>query len=356
MRILIVRLGAIGDVVHTLPALAALRRTWPQAYIAWAVERGGAAKLLADTPYLDDLIELDLRGWRKRLWHPATWRASYRAVQRLHESAFDVALDFQGLLKSAGIVKFSRALRRVGFATEALREKASAACYTEQVAVDDRGHIIEKNLQLAAHLGCEIAKPYVFPLALNEEDRQFAAQYAARGSFAILNPGGGWVTKLWSTAGFAEIADRLWQVHGLRSFVTYGPGEEALARAVVEQSRSGAAELLNTNLKEFVALALQAKLFVGGDTGPMHLAAAASAPIVALFGPTSARRNGPFAAEDVVVERFDLDCRTDCYRRQCSHISCMKLPVEMVWQGIEKRLRIADCGLRNKEMPVVSFK
>lgn len=356
MRILIVRLGAIGDVVHTLPALAALRRMWPQAYIAWAVERGGAAKLLADTPYLDDLIELDLRGWRKRLWSPAMWREAYKTIQRMHESAFDVALDFQGLLKSAGIAKFSRAPRRIGFVTEALREKGSAAVYTEQVAVDDEGHIIQKNLQLAAHLGCDIAGQYVFPIALNEEDRQFAQQHAARGPFAILNPGGGWVTKLWSTAGFAEIADRLWQVHGLRSFVTYGPGEEVLAREVIDQSRSGAAEMLNANLKEFVALAAQARLFVGGDTGPMHLAAAASTPIVALFGPTSARRNGPFAEADVVVERFDLDCRTDCYRRSCSHISCMKLPVEQVWQGIEKRLRQVKRRKQTKERAVVSFK
>jgi heptosyltransferase I len=349
MRILIVRLGAIGDVVHTLPALAALRRTWPQAYIAWAVERGGAAKLLADTPYLNDLIELDLRGWRKRLWRPAMWREAQRMMQRLHESAFDIALDFQGLMKSAGIVKFSRAPRRIGFATEALREKGSATMYTEQVTVNDSGHIIQKNLQLAKYLGCEITKPYVFPISLNEEDLELADRHAARGPFALLNPGGGWVTKLWSTAGFAEIADRLWQVHGLRSFVTYGPGEETLAREVRAQSHSGAVELLDANLKQFVALAQQAHLFVGGDTGPMHLAAAASAPIVALFGPTSARRNGPFAEADVVVERFDLDCRTACYRRSCSHISCMKLPVEQVWQGIEKRLRQVGRGTQVKE-------
>ncbi len=138
--------------------------------------------------------------------------------------------------------------------------------------------------------------------------------------------------------------------------MTYGPGEETLAREVIEQSHSGAAEMLNANLKEFVALALQAKLFVGGDTGPMHLAAAASAPIVALFGPTSARRNGPFAEADVVVERFDLDCRTDCYRRSCSHISCMKLPVEQVWQGIEQRLARVGRGKQIKEKAWVSFK
>lgn len=355
MRILIVRLGAIGDVVHTLPALAALRRTWPQAHLAWAVERGGAAKLLANTPALDDLIELDLRGWRKRSWQPATWRAFYQAIQHLRASEFEIALDFQGLLKSAGIAKLSRAPRRIGFATEALREQASAAIYTEQVAVNDRGHIIQKNLQLAAQLGCDVTQPYLFPIALDGKDLQFAEQCAGRGPYVILNPGGGWVTKLWSTAGFAEIADRLWQAHRMRSFITYGPGEEAMARAVVDQSRSSAAEMLDANLKQFFGLAQRAQLFVGGDTGPMHLAAAAGAPIVALFGPTSAKRNGPFAQTDVVVERFDLACRTDCYRRQCSHISCMRLPVELVWQGIEKRLGRMGSGKRVKELPVYSL-
>src|SRR5262249_16889300 len=167
-----------------------------------------------------------------------------------------------------------------------------------------------------------------------------------KGALAILNPGGGWPTKLWHTSEFAAIADRLWEVYGIRSAVTYGPGELSLAQAVVAQSRTGAAFALDSTLKQFLALAARARLFLGGDTGPMHLAAAARTPIVALFGPTSARRNGPFAADDVVVERFDLDCRVDCYRRYCSHTSCMKIPVESVWREIEMRLRNAECGMR----------
>jgi heptosyltransferase I len=358
MRILIIRLGAIGDVVHTLPALAALRRTWPQAYLAWAVERGGAAKLLQGNPCLDDLIELDMRGWRKRLGQAETWRAIFGSVKRLHAGRFDVALDFQGLMKSAAIAQFSRAARKIGFATEALRERGSAAVYTEQVAVDDQDHVIKKNLRLVEHIGGAWPVRYEFPLALSDEELAFAETQAARceGQFAILNPGGGWVTKLWSTAGFADIADRLWQAFGLRSFVTYGPGEEELAREIIEQAKAGAAELLEANLKQYFALAQRARLFVGGDTGPLHLAAAAGTPIVALFGPTSARRNGPFDVDDVVVERLDLDCRTDCYRRSCSHISCMKLPVDLVWQGVVKRLQSAECRMQigSTELPVGS--
>lgn len=351
-RILIVRLGAIGDVVHTLPALAALRHAMPEARISWAVERGGAANLLRDNPCLDDLIELDLRGWRKSLINAETRAAIREAITHLRGIRFDLALDFQGLLKSAMIARLAGAPRRIGFARQALREPMSALFLTEEVEADDRDHVIKKNLQLVSHLGCKVTGEYEFPISLSSEDRRFAEERFEQfdGSFAILNPGGGWPTKLWGAEGFAAIADRLWEVYGIRSGVTYGPGEEELARSVVSGSRAGSGVVLDSTLKQFFALAQKAKLFIGGDTGPMHIAASAGAPVVAIFGPTSSRRNGPFAKGDVVIERSDLDCREDCYRRSCSHTSCMKIPVETVWQGIVKRLR----NPASRELPILS--
>ncbi len=342
MRILIVKLGAIGDVVHTLPALAALRRTLPEAHIAWVVERGGAAKLLRDNPCIDELIEVDTRGWRKDLLGSTTRTAIKTSLSQLR--GFDVALDFQGLLKSGMMAWLARAPRRIGFCKQALREPASAYLLTELVNVDDDDHIIKKNLQLVAHLGVATDGAYEFPLGISFTEKQFAAQQISQrgGNVAIINPGGGWPTKLWNVEGFAAIADRLWEVYGWRSVVTYGPGEEALANSVIAHSRSGAVELLDSTLKQFFAIAQQAKLFLGGDTGPLHLAAAAGTPIVGIYGPTPARRNGPFAAADVIVERFDLDCRVDCFRRSCSHTSCMKIPVEAVWQQIQKRISATD--------------
>ncbi len=341
MRILIVRLGAIGDVVHTLPALAALRRALPDAHLAWAVERGGSSKLLKGNPYLDDLIELDLRGWRKSLSRLETLGAIGEAINRLRRERFDLSLDFQGLFKSAMIPWLGRVPRRIGFARGALREPAGAWLLTERVEADDRDHVIRKNLRLVAHLDIRPADEYEFPIGLEDGDEEFAERRSAQfdGSFAIINPGGGWPTKLWGPEGFAVIADRLWKAYGVRSAVTYGPGEETLAQSVVSQAQTGAAVTLDSTLKQFFALARRAVVFIGGDTGPMHLAAAAGAPIVAIFGPTSSRRNGPFAKNDLVVERFDLDCRVDCYRRSCSHTSCMKIPVEAVWQEVVKRLQ-----------------
>ena len=356
MRILIVKLGSIGDVVHTLPALAALRRAAPTNYLAWVVERGGAAQVLRDNPDLDALIEVDTRGWRKSLMKGETRAAIREAVARLRGEQFDVALDFQGLLKSGMIAWLSRAPRRVGFVPDALREPASALLLTERVEVDDREHVIGKNLSLVTHLGYPAGGDYAFPIGLSREDEQFAEEQAGRlkQAFALINPGGGWPTKLWSTSGFAAIADRLWGAYGLRSVITYGPGEEDLAQSVVAQTRSGAAVMLASTLKQFFALARRAALFIGGDTGPLHLAAAAHTPVVGIYGPSSARRNGPFATDDVVVERWDIDCRVDCYRRSCSHTSCMKIPVETVWQGVAKRMMNAECGTRNQPSPFIA--
>jgi len=259
-------------------------------------------------------------------------------------SSFDLALDFQGLMKSAFIPWLVRIPRRVGFAREALREPAGGIMLTEHVEANDHDHIIKKNLRLVAHLSCDTNGAYEFPIALSSQDELFANEQTALlgGSFAIINPGGGWPTKLWGAGNFAKIADRLWETYGIHSAVTYGPGEEGLAHDVINLTRTGRATILDTGLKQFFALAQKARIFIGGDTGPMHLAAAAGTPIVAIFGPTDSRRNGPFSGEDVVIERFDLDCRTACYRRSCSHISCMNIPVESVWQGVEKRLRSAS--------------
>jgi ADP-heptose:LPS heptosyltransferase len=164
---------------------------------------------------------------------------------------------------------------------------------------------------------------------------------ANTGRAAIINPGGGWATKLWAARRYGELADWLWNDCEIESFVTYGAGEEALAREVVSSSRSGMCQALPSTLKQFVALARRAKLFVGGDTGPLHLAAASGTPIVGLYGPTSPERNGPFNTSDITVGR-NLWCRTGCYRRKCWHWECMEIPIDEVKQAIRDRLARPD--------------
>jgi lipopolysaccharide heptosyltransferase I len=346
MRILIVKLSSIGDVVHALPAVASIRRALPHAQIQWAVERRAGA-ILEGSLAIDQLIEIDTRQWRRSPLARATAAEIRSSIARLKnpsgdDAPPDVAIDFQGLIKSGFIAWASGAKRRVGFCSLDLRERASRIFLTHQAATADKQHVIEKNLALArAAIDVEMddSLEYEFPIAVSAEDEAFAAKEASLSSlrFAIINPGGGWKTKLWPAERYGQIADWLSKEVGLSSIVTCGPGEENLAQAVVTYSRTGAARTVTSSLKQFVALARRAALFVGGDTGPLHLAAAAGAPIVGLYGPTSPLRNGPFDKRDITVG-LDLWCRADCHRRSCWHWRCMDIELSEVQRAILKRL------------------
>jgi lipopolysaccharide heptosyltransferase I len=346
MRILFVKLGSIGDVVHTLPALAAVRRAVPGAEISWVVERG-AAEILRDNQFLETLIEVDTKGLRRQPMSGETLAATRRQLRRLRASPFDLALDFQGLIKSAFVARLSGARRRAGFDRAHLREPAGRFLLTETVPVPAHTHVIRKNLALAAGaLGVELptdADSFEFPVAVSREHEREADEIiqTVGEKFIILNPGGGWPTKLWDAGRFGALADAVWREFGMRSVVTYGPGERESAGRVAASSRSGAAFAASPSLKGFFALARRASAYVGGDTGPTHLAVAAGAPVVGLFGPTEWWRNGSPRAEDVCVERNDISCRTDCHRRACSNWICMEIETGRVFEAVAGRLRRA---------------
>jgi lipopolysaccharide heptosyltransferase I len=347
MRLLIVKLGSIGDIVHTLPVLAAVRRALPRAEISWVVERR-AAGILGDNRFLNRLIEVDTKVLRRWPVSGETLLAPRQQLRRLRASAFDVALDFQGLLKSATIARLSGAPRRYGFARESLREPASRFLLTRTIRVPLRSHVIVKNLTLAAEaLGISVPTDpaeFEFPISIlraHELEAEEAAE-GTKGLYAILNPGGGWPTKLWSAERFGQLADELWTHHGLSSIITYGPGETELAGRVLQSSRTGRARMVNVSLKGFYALARRAQVYVGGDTGPTHLAVAAGAPVAGLFGPTEWWRNGSPRPTDICIERKDIHCRADCHRRSCSQWICMDIEVEQVLHFVGERLRRAS--------------
>ena len=355
MRILIVKLSAIGDVVHTLPAACLLRKRFPDAHISWVVDPR-ARQLLESSPVIDEVIEFDTRAVQKGLVNGSAPNGLRTQLKNLRAGAkangsnqSDIAIDFQGLIKSGLVAYASGASRRIGFCVKDLREPASQMFLTERVDTTQQTHVIEKNLALArAAIDLECSEQssvvassdrYEFPITVSTQDEQFvdAAIGKQQTQFAILNPGGGWPTKLWPTERYAELADWLWSDCGLSSVVTFGPGEEPLAHAIASHAQSGKVLPQTSTLKQFVALARRAALFVGGDTGPLHLAAASGTPIVSLFGPTSPERNGPFDSSDISVGR-DLWCRSDCHRRSCWHWECMDISVDEVKQAIVRRL------------------
>ena len=353
MRILIVRLGSIGDIVHALPSLGAIRGALPEAEISWVVE-SRAAEILRSNPLLDRLIVIDTKALRRGLMSGETLRAPRQQLRLLRASAFDLALDFQGLIKSAMIARLSGARRIVGFAREALREPPSRILLQETVQIPKGLHVIRKNLALVeGALRIPIpfdAEEFQFPIAIDQTHEDEAANAVGLDRpYAILNPGGGWPTKLWSAEKFGLLADELWDHFRLHSLLTSGPGEEELTQRALSSSKSGKARAVSLSLKGLCALAKHADVYVGGETGPTHLAIAMGAPVVGLLGPTEWWRNGSPNPKDICVERTDIDCRENCHRRSCSKWICMDIDVERVLHAVSERLaragRIAPAHL-----------
>ena len=306
MNILIVRLGALGDIVHAIPAAAALRRAHPGARIDWAVD-ARHSELLELVPVLDRRVPISTGG---------AWSV-LAAVRELRKYTYDVALDLQGLLKSAVLARLSGAKRVVGFPSALLRERTARPFYTE-TAGEAAPHVIHKNLSALTALGVRVAD-VEFPI----EDRRPAVVAEARSRlgigggerFALLNPGAAWPNKRWPPVYFAEVARALRSRHALQSLVLWGPDERALAQGIVDASEGSAAVSPETAIADLVSLSKAAALMVSGDTGPMHIAAAAGTPIVGIFGPTDPGRNGPWAEDDLSVSRYRT-CACH-YQRQC---------------------------------------
>ena len=334
MNILIVRLGALGDIVHTVPAAAALRAAFPDARIDWLVDarHREAVNLVTVVDRTVVLERSSLSGW-------------IEVARFLRAGGYDVALDFQGLLKSAVLARASGAPRVIGFSIWHLREKTARPFYSETGARRDRhadgetDHVIFKNLRLLGALGVSDMRVR-FPLA-EVESAALASVRAALGegrAFALINPGAAWPNKRWLPERFGEVAAFLRDVRGLPSIVLWGPGEQGLAGAVVEASEGAARVAPATGLSDLLALSRAASVMVSGDTGPLHIAAAAGTPTISLFGPTDPHRNGPWALDDVAISRFGAcSCQ---YERRCHKPSWCLASIESaeVTAAIQQRL------------------
>jgi lipopolysaccharide heptosyltransferase I len=299
-RILIVRLSAIGDVLHGLPVLCALREALPKAHLAWMVE-GRAAELLAGHPALDEVVAV-----RRR------WLKSPPAVLKLWRrlrGRFDIAIDVQGLSKSAVAARLSGAPQRIGLAAPDGREISP---WLNNVLIRPTAtHVIDRNLELLAPLGIAPGRVH-FDLPEREADGhradQTIAQAGGTSRCALINPGAGWPSKLWPAERFAAVAEYLGRVHGLVSLAVWaGDQENAWARRIVARSGGWARLAPATSLVELAALARRSQLFVSSDTGPLHLAAAVGTPCVGLFGPMPGERNGPYGEQHITIQVARLE-------------------------------------------------
>lgn len=306
--ILIVRLGAMGDVLHAMPAVAALREALPEIHLGWVIERRWSELLIsaegeratsAGRDLVDSIHVVDTRSWRKYPFRPATMKEIRSTLGSLGAQKYGLAIDLQGASKSALVAKFSHAGSTYGFANP--REHLATMFYSAKVSTHSP-HVIDQNLELCS---AAVHRPLTageFDLPRSASAEQWCETKLRElgiGKFAILNPGSGWGAKCWPAERFAEVARRLGN-SGILSLVNHGPGEEELAESVVRLS-GGTARALFATIPQLISLTRRAALFVGGDTGPLHLAAALKIPVVALFGPTDPARNGPYGTRSVTL-------------------------------------------------------
>jgi heptosyltransferase-1 len=333
MKVLIVRVGAMGDVLHALPAVAALKRARPLWRVDWAVDPRWAPLLVDDEhgPIVDMVHLVPTKEWSKAPVSPATLRSVLGLRKELRTEHYDLAVDMQGTLRSAVIGRMAAPLDFAGYTDP--RESLAAKFYKRKIT--RRGaHVVE---QSAALLGeaCGVA---LEPGAVEIPRAQWAEGWAAneavvRRPMALLTAGGGWGAKQWPATRYGVLAAEL-QRMGFDVVVNAPRADDAIVLSVVAAS-GGAARVVVCNVAGLISLLSRTDLLVGGDTGPMHLAAAMGVPLVALFGPTSPERNGPWGPGEKRVLR-DAASATTYKRSDVTDPGLMNLNVETVVEAVKE--------------------
>jgi heptosyltransferase-1 len=337
-RFLLVRLGALGDIVHAIPVAAALSRAFPSARIDWLVSAKHRG-LLDLVPVVDRRLAIRDRG------DAGGGTSLVSAIRELRRNRYDVVFDLQGLLKSAVLARLSGAPRVIGFSSGYLRERLARPFYTEvydpggggMYDPGERSHVVQMNLGLLTTIGVAVAAPE-FPIERIDTEIARALRERAGGRYALVNPGAAWPNKRWPAARYGAVARAVDARHGLKTIVSWGPGEEPLAQEVVRESAGAALLSPRTSIVDLLALIRAATVMISGDTGPTHVAAALGTPIVGIYGPTRPSRNGPWAPLDITISRDDV-CQCHHLRR-CTRDRMCLLDVEAaeVLDAVERRL------------------
>jgi heptosyltransferase-1 len=330
-KFLVVRLSSLGDIVHTFPAVAALRESFPAAEIVWLTHPRW--KLLVESSALATQV------WATETRSVSSLRG---ILSRIRERKFSVAIDYQGLWKSAALPLFG-VPRRIGFSSETVREYGVPMLYTDRVRCTQT-HIADQNGGLSLRTGARRGGA-AFSLNVSQSDAT-AVRYYLQGHgiehYVALSPGGGWRSKCWPAERFGVLCKKLRDALGLRCIVNYGPGEEQLASTIRDASGTADPLLYNGDLGPLMALLRNTLCIVGGDTGPLHLAVALGTPAVALFGPTDPARNGPYRVDDSAsVVRRDIVLRspravTSYKRGDQPDPSMLEIEVDAVFEAVRR--------------------
>ncbi len=323
-RFAVVRLGSLGDIVHTFPAVAALRESFPEANIVWLTHPRWT-ELVASSGLASEIWPLDSRDL-----------SSVReVVSKLRAFRPDSAIDFQGLWKSAFPAFLAGVSRRIGFSSATIREYGVPILYTDRVNCHTM-HIADQNGELSRRAGTATGVAVVQLRVAESDESAVKTQLQQEGiaSYVVLSPGGGWRSKCWPPDRFGALCQRIRNELGLRCLINYGPSEEELFAAVKSASGTANPMACGRELGRLMAMLKNALCVVGGDTGPLHLAVTLRTPVVALFGPTDPARNGPYPPEQIVLR--SPTAVTSYGRRDMADQSLLDLSVEQVFAAIRK--------------------
>jgi heptosyltransferase-1 len=327
-RFLIVRLSSLGDVIHTLPVLAALRDTFLRARIDWLIDRRWQP-LLEGNPDLNETIVLN----------GGSVREFFRCAKLLREEQYTAVLDVQGLYKSALLARRVQSKQRIGFAWSFAREAAASLFYSQKVTPEG-SHIVDQNLSLAKAAGARI-EGVRFPLFVSSESQGTIDQLLRSASierYIVLSPGGGWRYKRWPAERYGELAQRLFDAHRYRIIVNCGPGEFEIGEAVLASAGIAMPIMVQYELPELKALLMRADVVVAGDSGPLHLAGALGTPVIGLYGPTDPARNGPYGGKNIVI-RHASDEDTTHDREDSDSEAMLSITVDEVFAAVEEGLQ-----------------
>ncbi len=346
-RLLVVRLGAMGDILHALPAVTALRMAHPEWAIDWVVEPKWRALLAAEgsavrdtnnpapkQPVVDQLHFASTKEWRQGLFAAKT-RNEIGALRRsLKAGGYDTVLDLQGAIRSAVISRMAGSRRVVGESNP--RERAARWLFTERIETHG-AHVIEQGLELASAVAGDVLAPVRPLLPVDAAAEAWADEVmplSAGGQAVLINPGAGWGAKRWPVERYADVARTLLG-RGFRVFVNAGPGEVLLADSIVQRTGGGATPLL-CSLQQLIAITRRVALVIAGDTGPLHLACALGRPVVGIYGPTDPSRNGPFGTQFRVLR--SPDSRRDHTRHEAPEAGLLTITPEDVLRAADELL------------------
>jgi heptosyltransferase-1 len=330
-RLLAVRLSSLGDLVHTLPVVPALRSTFPDAPLDWVVDWRWSP-----------LIKL-VRGIREVIPLRPSLSGYLHCMKRVRRAGYSCVIDFQGIYRSAILAWVSGAERRIGRDRNSARERGAARFYTERVTPSGN-HVAEMSMSLAVRAGAQSPAEMEFPIQVpGQEIAQLREKLRHQGveSYVVVSPGGGWKSKCWPAERFGALCAEMWRRHAMRPVINLAPGEEELGEAVVANSLPAKPIVYCPALPELVALLAQALVVVGGDTGPLHLAAALGTRVVALFGPTNVSRNGPLP-RGVVIQNHSSQLpnyqRGDYVRGRAYSPEMLSITVDQVVNAVEQEM------------------